>query len=807
MTALRIYLFLFFVSLVNVVANAQNKTFGVGTASPNPNAALHVESPTLNQGMIMPRLTTAQRIAMTLAGADKGITVYDTDLNTMITWDGVAWVSSSKLIYPYSDNFVNATGTPDLFKLSYNNAENKRIVRIENNNATNGSSTLSVSNLGTGLAGFFSVNNPTSGGTALQGTTNSDLGGVLAPVGVYGESSGTGSLGGAFWNTNAANTWPALYAESVGSGPSIRSEKNSGGGNVLTAANNAATGDGIFIDMSNGTNTGAGLRVNHAGAGNAIETTGNILAGQFIGDGSGLTNLPPMNFPFAAVNTDAPDASNLFDLATNASNPANIVSVANFSNLNAAALSNVLKVNNAGSGAAMVLTGTGAGSGGRFIINNVANTLWALTASTNGGGDAFQSLTTGTARAGTLRINNVSNTSTAMHSETNGTGSAGSFVTTNASSTAYALIGETNGANLSAGVYGHNTGDGFGVYAKSENGSSFGSAAVYGEQLGTGDTAGAFRINNTANNFAGLYGETNGSAAGSAAVRGLNLGGGNGAYFRKNGSNTNTAAVWADNFGTNGYGAIIQNVDATNPTAALFAEAVGGGPSIWANKDTGESGNALQAIHIGTSGDAIFASTSASSGSAISAQSSTEARAGYFTNSNAGSGGAVVTVDNAGGGTSLEAFNNGTGYAIYAESVSSADALYANKPIGSSGSAGNFNNSEPLNGASTLFAMTNASTGSALGLMNNADGNALAIFAGGVKISTFQATGGGSITTRAAAYTLDANAYTFPGGFLSEGDTFYIFNMGGGSASIDGQTITAGTGRVFIVIGGVLRGF
>ncbi len=785
MIALRLISLTLFLSLLNLAGYSQNKTLGVGTVTPNPNAALHVESPTLNQGMIMPRLTTAQRIAMPLAGTDKGMTVYDTDLNTMITWDGVAWVSSSKLIYPYSDNFVNATGTPDLFKLSYNNAENKRIVRIENNNATNGSSALSVLSLGTGSAGYFQVSNTASPAAAVYGTTNSNLGGPLAPPGVYGEATGTGSVGGAFRIANVTNTFPALYSETNGTGPAARIN---------------------FLNAGSGT---AGLEVLYSGTGNAIETAGKVMAGQFIGDGSLLTNLPPMGFPFAAVNTTAPDGTTLFDLATNAANPADIVGVAHFRNTNPAALSNILRVTNDGTGASAVITSNGVSTGLISQNTNTSNNFAAIRGASVGSGAGIQGRNTGTGGgfAGTFDISQATNSFPTLQATTVGTGSAGNFVATNAASTAYALIGETNGANLSAGVYGHNTGDGFGVYAKSENGTSFGSAAVYGEQLGTGDTAGAFRINNPSNNFAGLYGETNGTGAGSSAVRGLNLGGGNGAYFRKNGSNINSAAVWADNFGTNGYGAIIQNVDATNPTAALFAEAVGAGPSIWANKDTGESGNALQAIHIGTAGDAIFASTSASSGSAISALSSTEARAGYFTNSNAGSSAAVVTVDNAGGGTSIEAFNNGTGYALYAESVSSTDALYANKPAGSSGSAGNFNNSEPSNGASALFAMTNAATGSALGLMNNADGNALAIFSGGVKVSTFQATGGGSINTRAAAYTVDANAFTFPGGFLAEGDTFYIFNVGGGSASIDGQTITAGTGRVFIVIGGVLRGF
>src|SRR3546814_513966 len=77
---------------------AQNKTLGVGVTTPNPNAALHVESPTGNQGFIMPRLTTAQREAMTslLTAADQGLILFDTDLSSIFIWDGVVWTSTSQ---------------------------------------------------------------------------------------------------------------------------------------------------------------------------------------------------------------------------------------------------------------------------------------------------------------------------------------------------------------------------------------------------------------------------------------------------------------------------------------------------------------------------------------------------------------------------------------------------------------------------------------------------------------------------------------------------------------------------------------
>ena len=85
-----ILLFVFMLALA-VHAQAQNKTFSIGPTSPNLNAALHVESPTNNQGVIMPRLTTAQRTAMSLNATDIGLQLYDTDLKGIYVWDGTGW--------------------------------------------------------------------------------------------------------------------------------------------------------------------------------------------------------------------------------------------------------------------------------------------------------------------------------------------------------------------------------------------------------------------------------------------------------------------------------------------------------------------------------------------------------------------------------------------------------------------------------------------------------------------------------------------------------------------------------------------
>ncbi len=60
---------------------ASKAQVGIGTTTPNANAALDVESTT--QGMLYPRMTTAQRDA--IASPAKGLTIFNTDLNFIQT--------------------------------------------------------------------------------------------------------------------------------------------------------------------------------------------------------------------------------------------------------------------------------------------------------------------------------------------------------------------------------------------------------------------------------------------------------------------------------------------------------------------------------------------------------------------------------------------------------------------------------------------------------------------------------------------------------------------------------------------------
>lgn len=280
--------------VIALTSYGQNKTLGVGTSTPNPNAALHVESPTSNQGFLMPRLTTAQRTAMasSLTAVDIGLIVYDTNLLEVFTWEGTSWVGDSNIL-PYRAlltnqdlladiNALDITYTGDssrtLLNLNFANAANPRIAnpfRITHagqgaasvvtqsgtlgtggiyqiTNPANSSNALRATNLGTGIAGNFVVNNVASTSAAVIATTNGTGSALNA------SNTGTGNgFAGYFSNSNAANTFPAVQGTTTGSGSVFRAFQTTG------------PGAGIDVFMNNTTSTAVGFSVDQRGLGAA----------------------------------------------------------------------------------------------------------------------------------------------------------------------------------------------------------------------------------------------------------------------------------------------------------------------------------------------------------------------------------------------------------------------------------------------------------------------------------------------------------------------------------------------------------
>ncbi|MCO5280647.1 MAG: hypothetical protein M9931_06270 [Chitinophagales bacterium] len=74
--------------IFSFLSHAQNN-IGIGTSTPNPTAVLDVNAN--DKGVLIPRLTTAQRNS--IATPATGLLVFDTDLNCFFFHDGTTWAS------------------------------------------------------------------------------------------------------------------------------------------------------------------------------------------------------------------------------------------------------------------------------------------------------------------------------------------------------------------------------------------------------------------------------------------------------------------------------------------------------------------------------------------------------------------------------------------------------------------------------------------------------------------------------------------------------------------------------------------
>jgi hypothetical protein len=82
---------------------------GIGTNTPDPNAILDVVSTT--KGILVPRVTTAQRLAMTPTATTDGLLVYDISFQCYFYWNTstMAWVSLCQLSGPTGPTGANGT--------------------------------------------------------------------------------------------------------------------------------------------------------------------------------------------------------------------------------------------------------------------------------------------------------------------------------------------------------------------------------------------------------------------------------------------------------------------------------------------------------------------------------------------------------------------------------------------------------------------------------------------------------------------------------------------------------------------------
>lgn len=301
---------------------AQQPGVGIGTQTPHPAAVLHLAAPNNNQGLLLPRLTTAQMEASpfkpSLDASAKGLAVFDTDRNGIYTWDGNAWNGTGGITFPYIDSLVNGTNQSNMVRLQYkgNTGAAVGILSLENYDPNNGysplyiftnsySSALTAQTTGTGSAGNFSVNNTASSVAALNATTNGTANSVavrgqatnggtgvaafsngntfISPA-FYAEHTGTGDAAGVFKVSNAANPYNAIFGETVGGGITIYALQKGTGRAGQFQINNAANSEAAVRGFTDGMGRAGFFTINNAlNTADAVQAVTNAQGGTALG--------------------------------------------------------------------------------------------------------------------------------------------------------------------------------------------------------------------------------------------------------------------------------------------------------------------------------------------------------------------------------------------------------------------------------------------------------------------------------------------------------------------------------------------
>lgn len=78
---------------MTVMAQSDKKSVVIGSMTTKPNAVLIVNPPNADQGVLLPQLSTGQRMSLKPSSpSENGLIVFDTNFNTYYYWSDGAWV-------------------------------------------------------------------------------------------------------------------------------------------------------------------------------------------------------------------------------------------------------------------------------------------------------------------------------------------------------------------------------------------------------------------------------------------------------------------------------------------------------------------------------------------------------------------------------------------------------------------------------------------------------------------------------------------------------------------------------------------
>jgi hypothetical protein len=258
---------------------AQNVAINATGAAPAASAMLDISSTTM--GLLIPRMTSAQRVAIPAPGT--GLKVYDTTTGTFWYYNGSVWVEELSGTNGWMLAGNTLAGTEKLGSLNAqpvrfyaNNTERLRLISA-GNFLVGGTFTPVFGGDLMEAVGSATFPYPISGYTAVAGAIAlyGSATGATNSLGVYGSSNGPTGFGMQAYNSNASGT--GLISSGNGLGALYL---GTGGGGAFTGVTAvlgvSASATGMGLD---GRNTNA--------SGTGVIGAGNNIAGSYLVSGSG----------------------------------------------------------------------------------------------------------------------------------------------------------------------------------------------------------------------------------------------------------------------------------------------------------------------------------------------------------------------------------------------------------------------------------------------------------------------------------------------------------------------------------------